>query len=177
MEKTKKILTGVLVSLMLASSVAFAANEEVKLPKGPIYQILNRISLNRLDMNLDEAKSHIQNRDLKETLEANNVNVTALQTKFRTRVNEFLTSNGIEAKVLHTDTGVQYQLSSENDNFLKRIGILQARAAYFNDIHSDLKFQVSVQKEGNTIYLNIDAKDSANTEVIEKIQDRIPESL
>lgn len=180
MNKSKKIIAGAILSTMALASVAFAGNDNVsndafpKLPKGPVYQIINEISEFKLDLSLEDIKSHILAGDLKETLEAEGVDVEGLQVKFREKANEVLEENGIEAKIVHTEDGAQLQLSSDNNQrFLNRIGIMQARADYFNQNHEDAPFYLSAEKDGNTIYLNVHGE---SDEAVAKIQDRVFES-
>ncbi|OGJ51855.1 hypothetical protein A2335_00200 [Candidatus Peregrinibacteria bacterium RIFOXYB2_FULL_32_7] len=173
MKNAKKILSGVVLGTLFAGSVAFAATSLPQIQKGPLYQLANKIAEHRLDMDLEEMREHVKNRDLKEALEANGFDYEKAQSTFRTRVKNFLDANDISAQIQNTENGVAYQFTTDNENLLKRIKIFEARVEYFNDVHSDLEFNLDVEKVDNTIYFHINGETERATK---RIQELIPET-
>ncbi len=171
----KKIIASSVLATFIITSTALAASDNLlpKLPQGPIYSLVNEAVEFKTGLSLEDIKTEIQNGTLKETLEAKGIDVEGLQAKFREKANEALNLNAIEAKIVHTDDGAQLQLSSDNEKFLNRISIMQARAEYFNANHEDAPFNLSAEKEDNTIYLSVHGEDE---DAIAKIQDRMFES-
>lgn len=172
--KLYKIFTGVLLTMALTTSVAFAAHDGDKPYKGPVYKMVNRMLERRIDMDIEEVKMHLENRDLKATLEAEGYDVNEMQEDILDRVSGFLGHHDVTLVITHTEDGAEVRLYSDNEKFLMRGMILEARANYFNLVHEG-EANTPTLEGGNdeeSLYLKIVGE---NQEEVEAIQYRMPE--
>jgi hypothetical protein len=174
MKRFTKIASGVLLGSMLVTSAAFAASplDESPFAGKPGYQVVNRILERKIGMDIQEVKAHLQAHDLKATLEADGVDVDALQEQFMDRVNGVLASYDATISVTHTEEGVEVRITSDDEDFLARGMILEARAAYFNQVHEEAPFTVEAGNDEESLFIFLNGE---SEEAIEGLQYRMPE--
>ncbi|HCW32895.1 MAG: hypothetical protein UT55_C0032G0003 [Candidatus Peregrinibacteria bacterium GW2011_GWE2_39_6] len=177
MKKLGKLLSVGLVAAVFTTSVAFAATPETETqgyPHGPIYKTFNIMVQREIGMTLDEAISHVKVRDLKSTLEAQGVDVNALQNKYRNRLNTILNNRGMSLQIENVSEGVKISVIAENptEAFLLRGSLLEARANYFNQTRAtNVQFTLEGGNTENSLYMIV----KGNTpEIAQAIQYRIP---
>ncbi|EKD93463.1 MAG: hypothetical protein ACD_28C00145G0008 [uncultured bacterium] len=175
MKRFTKIASGVLLGSMLVTSAAFAASplDESPFAGKPGYQVVNRILERKIGMDIQEVKAHLQAHDLKATLEADGVDVNALQEQFMNRVSGVLGAYDATVSIIHTEEGVEVRITSDDEDFLARGMILEARAAYFNQVHGDeAPFTVEAGSDDESLFILLNGE---SEEAIEGLQYRMPE--
>lgn len=165
-------MVGALIISALTVSAAMAAPLEGSPFKGtPAYRVIDHILEKRIGMGIEEVKFHLEAHDLKETLEAQGIDVTAKQLEFRSILNEHLAEHDAELTVEHTETGVEVSLYTQEEKALGRGIILEARAKYLNAYILPEGVTAEAGSDDERLYFILNG---ATQEDVEAIQYRIP---